>query len=254
MKLNPLIKIIVLCCLPTFGLKAQEKAYAIVTFVQLSPAQSVEDYLAVEKLRARLHQKAADQGFHKGWFLHRIDHAGAAQFAAIEIHPSLDSYAKGPPASLQEGLFSPEELAQLKQAESQRARTEIWEISTAAKMRRQGGPPAKLDVHFLRSKPGKDEAYRQFEGVSKSVHQARINTGHVQSWTHFRRFAPTGTDIQYNYVTFTGYSDRDAVDDKLTSPDSNEAEPQALRNADDIRAIVSRETWIPVLHVLPFRR
>ena len=47
--------------------------------------------------------QAGTWGLCRGWFLHCIEGSGGVRFAAIELHDSLDNYAKGRPAFAERG-------------------------------------------------------------------------------------------------------------------------------------------------------
>lgn len=251
MKLNSFLPLIALCCLPAFTAHAQDKHYLVVTYLQLPSGKGVEDYIAAEKLRMRLHQKAVNEGHIRGWFLYRVEGGKSGQLVVAEVPTSLDSHGKGRPASLAEGLFTPEEMAQLNRADAQRKmlRTELWEIATLAHMAPTGGNPVKLDVQFFNPKEGREADYLQFEDqVIRPIQQARIDARAAQSWILFRRVMPAGVEVDYNYVTLTGYHENDDVED--VDPAGLSAEQQeAVGRAGELRTSVARERWIPVFHV-----
>jgi len=109
--MKTLTKIISLCGLLTAAAvgQAQEKHYAVVNYLQVREGQSVDEYLALEKLARRSHQKAIDSGLCQGWFLHRVDGGAGSRFVTVELYRSLDKYARGAPAILDEALFNPQE-------------------------------------------------------------------------------------------------------------------------------------------------
>jgi hypothetical protein len=252
MKLNSILKIIVLCCLPALAAQEQRKEYLIVNYLQVAPSLSGDDFVAAERLRQRLHRKAADQHLCRGWFLYRVEGGDPGRYVAAELHSSLDTHAKGRPASLSEGLFTAEEVAQINRADSQREllRTEIWEITKSAKLRRGAGNPVKLDIQFFAAMKGRDADYLQLEEqVTRKTQQARIDAGQAQSWMLFRRLAPAGSEVGHNYITFTGYHEREA-NEEFEPTGLSAAEQEELRKAGDVRTRVSRERWIPLMHVL----
>jgi hypothetical protein len=76
-------------------------------------------------------------------------------------------------------------------------------------MKQENGNPAKIVVDFIKPKKGKVGAYYQMEEkLYKKIHQARIDAGRMQSWVLFSRMAPSGTEADYNFITFNGYCDK----------------------------------------------
>lgn len=254
--MKTLTKIIALCGLLTAAdvSQAQEKHYAVVNYLQVREGQSVDEYLALENLARRSHQKAVDSGVYQGWFLHRIEGGAGKRFVTVELYKSLDKYARGVPASLHEGLFNPEERETMQQTDQRRevVRTEIWEIATAAAMKARNGNPARLVVQFLKPKNGKAAEYRETEEfVYKKVHQARMDAGQMQSWVLFRRFSPSGAEADFNYVTFSGYADeRGGWDEAFAQSVLTKEEWRKVSQPNEARTVVAEETWIPVMHVL----
>jgi hypothetical protein len=240
------------------SVRAEEKAYLIINYMRVPDGQKVEDYLALEKLWQRLHQKAVDTGFCKGWFLHRIEGGSANRFVTVEIFDSLDKYTQRWPASIREGLYNSEELAEMQQTGKRRdlIRSEIWEVETAAKLKAENGNPAKIVVDYLKPKKGKAGAYFQMEEkFYKKIHQARIDAGKMQSWVLFSRLAPSGTEADYNAITFNGYSDKDGGwDGKFVQAALSKEELEALPKSGDLRTIVNEEVWIPVAHVMAAKK
>jgi hypothetical protein len=252
MKLNSILKIIVLCCLPALTAQEQRKEYLVVNYLQLAPSLSGDDFVAAERLRLRSHRKAANEHLCRGWFLYRVEGAGPGRYVAAELHSSLEVHAKGRPAALSEGLFTAEEVAQMDRADAQREllRTEIWEISQSAKLRRGAGNPVKLDIQFFDTMKGRDADFLQLEErVTRKTQQARIDDGQAQSWILFRRLTPAGSDVGYDYVTFTGYHEPEA-NEEFEPTGLSPAEQEALRTAGDVRTRVGRERWVPLMHVL----
>jgi hypothetical protein len=238
--------------------RAEEKSYLIINYMRVPDGQKVEDYLALEKLWQRLHQKAVDTGFCKGWFLHRIEGGSANRFVTVEIFDSLDKYAQRWPSSIREGLYNSAELEEMRQTGKRRdlIRSEIWEVETAANLKPENGNPAKLVVDYMKPKKGKVGAYFQMEETFyKKIHQARINAGKMQSWVLFSRLAPGGTEAEYNAITFNGYSDKAGDwDGKFVQTALTKEELEALPNSSDLRTIVNEEVWIPVAHVMPAKK
>jgi hypothetical protein len=97
-------------CLPA---RAEEKSYLIVNYMRVQMARRSRTIWRWRSFGKRLHQKAVDTGFCKGWFLHRIEGDAGNRFVTVEIFDSLDKYAQRWPASMREGLYNSEELGEM---------------------------------------------------------------------------------------------------------------------------------------------
>jgi hypothetical protein len=238
--------------------RAEEKSYFIVNYMRVPEGQKVEDYLALEKLWQRLHQKAVDTGFCRGWFLHRIEGDNGNRFVTVEVFDSLDKYAQRWPASIREGLYNSTELAEMQQTGKRRdlVRSEIWEVETGAQLKEESGDPAKIVVDFMKVKKGKGSAYYQMEDkLYKKIHQARIDAGKMQSWVLFSRMVPGGTEADFNFVTFNGYSDKQGGWDKrFVQSALSKEEQEKLPDPGELRTIVNEEVWIPVMHAMASKK
>ncbi len=98
----------------TLTARAADRLYAVVSYMHIPDGSNQEDYLGLEKLWQRLHQKAVDSGFCRGWYLHRVENGGRNQFVTVEIYDSLDKVAARWPDSMRAGLYNSEEMAKIR--------------------------------------------------------------------------------------------------------------------------------------------
>lgn len=78
---------------------------------------------------------------------------------------------------------------------------------TAAAYTQSQQPPLVVDVSFMKVEPGKVGEYLRLEReLWKPVHQDRIRSGHMRSWSLYRVDFPYGTETPYNFVTLNVYN------------------------------------------------
>src|SRR5215475_11231113 len=107
----------------------QQHLYAAIDYMNVPDENSEQDYIALEKLWQRIHQKACDAGICRAWYLERVENGGRNHFVTIRVYDSLDKMAEPWPDSLTKGLFSSQEEAQINQTAQVRHLThsELWE-------------------------------------------------------------------------------------------------------------------------------
>ena len=79
-------------------------------------------------------------------------------------------------------------------------------VSTA--FTQQGQPaPIVMEIDFMKVAPDKEDDYLRLEReLWKPVHQERIRTGQLRSWTLYSVRYPFGADQAYSFVTVNEYN------------------------------------------------
>ena len=108
-----------------------------------------------------------------------------------------------------------------------------------------------FSVEYMKVKPGMNDDYVKLENTWKKIHEARIKEGKSDGWFFFAVIAPSGTNMEYNYVTVSRFRG----DKKLAGlfegpyfPENWEAllSPEELamvQKTEEYRDIVRTEIW-----------
>jgi hypothetical protein len=240
--------------------EASPTLYVAVDYMRVADGRSKADYIALEQLWQRLHQKAADAGICRGWYFDRVENGGRNQFVTVRVYDSLEKLAAPWPDSLVQGLFNEEEMKKINQTGEFRAltRTELWQLEGSA-MKSTNNPSslsAHIVVDYMKPKPGKGQEYYAMEsGPVQRVHEARIKTGKLDSWFFLSRMFPSGTDSEFDFVTVNIFKDKAAAEagwdpavmQSALTPD----ELAKVPNFNEVRSIVREEIWHPLLMAEP---
>jgi len=239
----------------TLAARAQERLYAVVNYMHIPEGQSHEEYIALEKLWQRLHQKAVDTGFCKGWYLSRVENGGRNQYVTVELYNSLNKYADRWPDSMRAGLYNSEENAKMQQTGQLRVltRSELWEIQASAIKSGDQEAPSIIQVDFIKPKPKK---YRDYYGMERNlyqkIHKARIDAGQMKSWYFLSRMLPGGADNEFDFVTLNGFPEKGgAWDNKVAQSALTKEEWDSKPPSSDVRNVVRQEIWHPMLRTTP---
>lgn len=255
MKINPKLVVLTVLAAGMLATQAQDKVYAVVDYMHVPIGRSQDDYIALEKLWLRLHQKTVDSGQCLGWCLNRVENGGRNQFVTVRLYNSLDNFAKGWPESISGGLYSSEENAKMQNTGATRILThrEIWGVESSAFKTIDPDPQAKIEVDFIKPKPGKANDYYSMERkYYQKIHKARIDAGAMLSWQFLSRMAPGGADGEFTFVTLNTFpASGGGWDDKVVSGALTKEEWEKVPKAVDLRTIVRQEIWHPVLHTTP---
>ena len=247
----------------TFAARAQERYFAIVDYMHIPDSSSEAEYLALEKLWQRIHQKAVDSGASLGWTVYRVENGGRNQFVTLQVYDSparvFDPWS-GDLSALIKQLYNAEEAAKMNKTDEVRVltRSELWRLESAA-MGPQAGEPAGHNIlNFMKVPPGKLEAYVQMESsVFRKAHQARVDGGEMKGWYFLSRWFPAGADGEYDYVTVDAYADKaaseKAPDMKRIEAVLSKEEMAGAEKVEGLRTVVRREVWTPVLRTTPRR-
>jgi len=236
----------------------QQHLYAAIDYMHIPDDKSDQDYVALEKLWQRLHQKAVDAGICRGWYMNRVENGGRNDFVTIRVYDSLNKIADPWPDSLTKGLFTSQEQAQMnKTAEvRQLIHSELWEVEASAVKNLEGQSHPYQEIDFMKPKPGKANDYYKLEKeIWSKLHKARVDAGLMGGWFFLSRMFPSGYDSDYDFITVNIFADK-AASEKSLDP---ELAQKALSAEDlakatttlDLRSIVRREIWHSILQAVP---
>jgi hypothetical protein len=256
--LKTLLLVMSLAVFATLARAQQPRLYAAIDYMHIPEDRSEQDYIALEKLWQRLHQKATDAGICRGWYLERVENGGRNDFVTIRVYDSLDKLVNPWPDSLTKDLFTTNEMAQIRQTEQVRqlAHSELWEIEAAAVKKIQDGGEHFALITFMKPKPGKEQEYYKAEKeIFRKVHQARVDAGVMNGWYFLSRMYPSGYDSPFDYITVNIYADKAAAekpwDMKLLEKALDKDELAKSNTFLDMRTAVRNEIWHSVLRAVP---
>lgn len=233
--------------------------YAVVEYMRVAQGHDADEYVALEKLWQRLHQKAVDAGICRGWYFSRVENGGANQFVTVRVYDSLDRLRNPWPDALFEGLFSAQEMEKQEATESVRHLThrEVWQFESGTTgMDRDEAPYIALD--FMKPNAGKAGDYYDMEkNVYTKLQQARVDKGQMRNWYFMSRMFPSGTEAEYDFVTMNIYEDKAAAE-KAYDLDVIKAaltpkEYETAPSIEGLREWVRREVWHPIARAVPAR-
>ena len=257
-RLQTVLLCLSLLCAASAARAQQDHLYAVIDYMHISDGKSAQDYVALEKLWQRIHQKAANAGISRAWYLDRVENGGRNDFVTIRVYDSLNKIADPWPDSLTKGLFTTQEEAQMNQTGQIRQLThsELWEVEASALKKLEGDARGFAIINFMKPKPGKTGAYFDMEkNLFTKVHQARLDAGLLDGWYFLSRTFPHGSDAEYDFITVDLYPDKatseKAWDGKIIEKSLSKEEIAKASNPEELRTIVRHEIWHPVLRAVP---
>ncbi|MGA2658472.1 MAG: hypothetical protein ABSH34_13285 [Verrucomicrobiota bacterium] len=239
----------------------QPHLYAVIDYMHIPDDKSDQDYIALEKLWQRLHQKAVDAGICRGWHMDRVENGGRNDFVTIRVYDSLNKIVDPWPDSLTKGLFTSQEEAQMNQTAEVRqlTRSELWEVEASAVKSLEGQSQHYSSINFMKPKPGKaGDYYKMEKEIWSKLHKARVDAGLMDGWYFLSRMFPSGHDAEYDFITVDIYADKAASEKSFDS----ELAQKALSKEDfakvnttlDLRTVVRREIWHSLLQAVPSKK
>jgi ABC-type antimicrobial peptide transport system permease subunit len=115
-------------------------------------------------------------------------------------------------------------------------------------------PSLVVDVSFMKVEPGKEADYLKLErDLWKPVHQERIRSGHMKSWSLYQVEYPYGTEGPYDYVTLNTFSSiqdlEQNVGDMFRKVHPNIKIADVLGRTVGARRLARGELWRRIEHV-----
>jgi len=238
--------------------RAEDRLFAVVDYMHLPEQRNAEDYIALEKLWLRLHQKAVDTGLCRGWYLNRVENGGRSEYVTVRVYDSLDKAVNPWPESLRSGLYNSDEMAKIRQGGQirQLIHSEVWELEASAMKQGETDSTLPMHIQFMKPNLGKASEYYHMEHyLYKKIHQARIDAGQMKTWLFLSRTYPHGTDSEYDFVTVDVYpSSGSSWDNKVAQSALSKEEWEKLPPPWEVRTLVREEIWHPLLRTTPAKK
>ena len=273
MQTKLVFSIVVLCVQGVLAAStfAQERPgpprYAIIDHMQLNDGSSETDYVELEKLHRRLHQRRVDGGVMEAWFMNRVKSRGSSQFVTARLYDSLSQYEEPLPHGEWREAFTDEERQIVWNTGKVRRMlsSDLLRIrSTALAKRKPTETQTQLNedsqpfvfVDYFRSAPGKRRDYIRMEtDLFQKIHQARIDAGDMVGWYFLSREFPSGDEADWDFMTINVYPSREAArkphgDGFLKSVLTDE-ERDGFPDVDSLRSLVRGEVWENLLRTRP---
>lgn len=116
--------------------------------------------------------------------------------------------------------------------------------------------PLVVDVGFMKVEPGKGPDYLRFEReLWKPVHQERIRTGRLKSWSLYQVGYPHGTEREYGFVTVNVYNSINdlersiEIEDVFAKVHPNVRMSEISAQTQNARRLVRGEMWRRLEHI-----
>jgi hypothetical protein len=246
----------IFACIPVNGFgQNQPTVFGIVDFMRVKPEKETK-YLDIEKnVWKPMHQERLNQGKITGWILYRILYTGTDDKYNYATLTLFDN-----PANLEDPWAGIDPAKVLPGKDIEKLMTETGTSRDLVKsnliMRQDevvpdGGPGEikYIEVDYMKVKPGNDAAYIDVEKtIWRAVHQQFIKDGSRVGWSLWSLVFPTGSAMDYQYVTANYFSDFS----KIGMADFNDAFSKAHAGKDmdalakktmDSRDLVRSELW-----------
>lgn len=194
------------------------------------------------------HQNQINNSDRLAWRLYRVPFSSNASawynFVTIEISSDLNSMQtpeRNTILSLREGNDHQMKL-------SYAVHSEIW--TTEAEVYGEANPPSRyINANFMYAIPHTIDEYLELEiDIAKPLHQHQTDNNRMDGWNFNRLIFPTGTTVDYNFITTDFYNNLEQIEMGITRevimsvhPDMDVDEFEDF--ADSIRERVWSDLW-----------
>jgi len=117
--------------------------------------------------------------------------------------------------------------------------------------------PIYLLREYMKVEPGKEADYIKLEQTWKKVHLQRKADGGIIDWGLYRRVFPSGTNVEYDYMTVTIFKNGQKYEQASSIPWDyivklmDQQDMMVMENTDKYRKLVSRSIDILLERVQP---
>lgn len=130
----------------------------------------------------------------------------------------------------------------------------VGSIASIAYTQLQTPTPTVYVVSFMKVEPAKIADYLRLEReIWKPIHQERIRSGRMKSWSLYRVRFPYGAKIDYNFVTVNGYASLEdnekPLDDVFAKVHPSMTPEQIRKQSLDARTLQTGEAWDRLEHI-----
>ena len=221
--------------------------YQKVTYYYLD-RESLDDFTNNVEEWKGAHQNQINNSDRLAWRLYRVPFSSNASawynFVTVEISSDLNSLQtpeRNTIISLRDGTDHQMKL-------SYAVHSEIW--TTEAEVYGEATPPSRyINANFMYAIPHTIDEYLELEiDIAKPLHQHQTDNNRMDGWNFNRLVFPTGTMMDYNFITTDFYNNLEQIEMVITRevitsvhPDMDVDEFEDF--ADSIRERVWSDLW-----------
>lgn len=259
MKMNTVIGAALLCALGLSSVQSAQDSpvYALVDYMRVSK-DKVNDYLEVERIWKKIHEKRLEKGLITAWYFYQVDNSPGDsrdyQYVTVNVCNSFASLENPFPDDVFSSVYSNEELQKyMKKTDESRdlIRSEVWHMESSA-MSPPGdseNPPYIL-TSYMQPVTGKEVDYERMEGeIFQKLHQELVNRKNMNAWIFLSRKFPGGSEIPYSYMTVNVFPNKEKSeqwpDDLVKSVFPNQ-DVSKWGSLNDYRKVVKTDIWKPL--------
>jgi len=246
-------------CVGDLAVQAQNRIFAIIDYMHIPEARRAEDYIAVEKLWQRRHQKAVDAGICKGWALYRVENGGRTDFVTVRFYDSLDKSINPWPESLSQGLYNSDEIKMMEGTQDSRQ----FIFSEVHERIAEVGLTGRMDFslvnvrNYMKSMPDKNALNIEATVYSK-IHAEAKKAGLIEAWAVSKRVYPSGKNMDWDYSTSNWFTKKQMTQRwdgkkwrKTVEAALGKEEAGKLPDNATWRTAIRKEIWYPILATEP---
>ena len=230
--------------------------YVAVEYTKVAKDKT-SDYLEVEKIWKKIHQKRVERGLIRSWYLYKVQNAVQDardyQYVTVQVFDSFAKLENPYPDDVFTDVYpGPELSGYMKRTGESRdlIRSEIYHLESAAMDVAKRSEHPTIAVNYMQAAPGKDEDYSRTEReIFQKLHQERIKRDILGAWFFLSRTFPGGSEVPYSYMTLDVFPSAEKAkedkypDDLLKAVFPDKDLSKVAGDVDAIRRIVRRDIW-----------
>ncbi len=233
----------------TGSAQSGDQAYMKVTYYQVD-RDGVEQFLNLLEAWEGTKKEWVQRGEGREWRLYHVPHSSNRMwynYVSVDIGPDLNAFDKNPPPS---GVSPQPPLIKLHYS----VKSEFWK--TEGEVSSGNARPSRfMNTNFMYADPARLTEYLELESeIAAPLHTHQREAGRMDGWNFYRLVFPTGTTVDYNFITADYYSSLEQIEMGITReiieqvhPDMDVDEFEAF--ADSIRERVWSDLWELVRYV-----
>jgi hypothetical protein len=226
-----------------------DDSYMRVTYYQVD-REGMDQFLNLLDAWEETKKEWVQKGEDREWRLYHVPHSSSRMwynYVSIDIAPNLNALDKNPPDP---GVTVQQPVIKLHFS----VKSEFW--ITEGSVPTAGSQPSRfMNTNFMYADPGRLTDYLELEkDIAAPLHENQQDNGRMDGWNFYRLVFPTGTSVDYNFITADYYSSLEQIEMGITRdiieqvhPDMDVDEFEAF--ADSIRERVWSDLWELVNYV-----
>lgn len=206
-----------------------------------------------EQIKAK-YQQRVDQEMIVSWRMYHVLFSSNAtyryRFVTVETVESLNDMETE--SNLADGFASEMESSQMP---LMKVHSEIWGARGKVVGRGTEQPSRYKNANFMTVQPDRLDDYYDLESqIAAPLHQYQADAGKMDGWNFYRLIFPTGSAVQYNFITADYYSRLEQIEFGFSPEVMADIHPELDQEefeefADTIRERVWSDLWELVLSV-----